>query len=169
MAIPYWQLGGLLWHVKSFYKLDASAGECGLQKAPCPPNYFLVVFLGTGWCSPLSCQGSFLICNQKHRNSQSWEGKDYGYLGMIAAVTSLLLVFVTLCLIFRMVLESTGYFWYATARNEMIASILNDLVYIENQNFESFKRFGKASIRNAAFNISHPLHLFPPKDVDNEF
>lgn len=51
----------------------------------------------------------------------------------------------------------------------MIASILNEFGIYRESKFESFKRFGKASIRNAAFNISHPLHLFPPKDVDNEF
>lgn len=92
-----------------------------------------------------------------------------GNLGMIAAVTALALVALTVGLIFLMVLESTGYFWYAAARREMIASILNEFGISRESKFESFKRFGKASIRNAAFNISHPLHLFPPKDVDNEF
>lgn len=51
----------------------------------------------------------------------------------------------------------------------MIASILNQFGISRESKFESFKRFGKASIKNAVFNISHPLHLFPPKDVDNEF
>lgn len=92
-----------------------------------------------------------------------------GNLGMIAAVTALALVALTVGLIFLMVLESTGYFWYAAARREMIASILNEFGISRESKFESFKRFGKASIRNAVFNISHPLHLFPPKDVDNEF
>lgn len=92
-----------------------------------------------------------------------------GNLGMIAAVTALALVASTVGLIFLMVLESTGYYWYAAARKEIIASILNKFGIYRESKFESFKRFGKASIRNAAFNISHPLHLFPPKDVDNEF
>lgn len=43
MAIPYWQLGGLLWHVKSFYKLDASAGECTSRK-PLVTQIFCVFF-----------------------------------------------------------------------------------------------------------------------------
>ncbi len=90
-------------------------------------------------------------------------------LGMIAAVTSLLLVFATLCLIFRMVLESTGYYWYAAARREIIASILNNFGISRESRVESIKRFGKVVIKNTAFNISHPFHLFPPKDVDNEF
>lgn len=92
-----------------------------------------------------------------------------GNLGMIAAVTALALVALTVGLIFLMVLESTGYFWYATARKEMIASILNEFGISRESKFEYLKRFGKASIKNAAFNISHPFHLFPPKDVDNEF
>ena len=92
-----------------------------------------------------------------------------GNLGMIAAVTSLLLVFATLCLIFRMVLESTGYYWYAAARREIIASILNNFGISRESRVESIKRFGKVVIKNTAFNISHPFHLFPPKDVDNEF
>lgn len=92
-----------------------------------------------------------------------------GNLGMIAAVTSLLLVFATLCLIFRMVFESTGYYWYAAARKEIIASILNKFGISRESKVEYLKRFGKASIKNAVFNISHPFHLFPPKDVDNEF
>lgn len=92
-----------------------------------------------------------------------------GNLGMIAAVTSLLLVFATLCLIFRMVLESTGYYWYATARKEIIASILNKFGISRESKVEYLKRLGKASIKNAVFNIYHPFHLFPPKDVDNEF
>lgn len=92
-----------------------------------------------------------------------------GNLGMIAAVTALALVVATVWIIFLMVLESTGYFWYAAARREMIASILNKFGISRESKFESFKRFGKASIKNAVFNISHPFHLFPPKDVDNEF
>lgn len=92
-----------------------------------------------------------------------------GNLGMIAAVTALALVASIVGLIFLMVLESTGYFWYAAARREMIASILNKFGISRESKFEYFKRFGKASMKNAVFNISHPLHLFPPKDVDNEF
>ena len=60
-------------------------------------------------------------------------------LGMIAAVTSLLLVFATLCLIFRMVLESTGYYWYAAARREIIASILNNFGISRESRVESIK------------------------------
>lgn len=92
-----------------------------------------------------------------------------GNLGMIAAVTSLLLVFATLCLIFRMVLESTGYYWYATARREIIANLLKEFGISRESRVEFLKRFGKVVIKNTAFNISHPFHLFPPKDVDNEF
>ncbi|WP_413039377.1 hypothetical protein ACLUU3_05575 [Rothia mucilaginosa] len=92
-----------------------------------------------------------------------------GNLGMIAAVTSLLLVFATLCLIFRMVLESTGYYWYAAARREIIANLLKEFGISRESRVESLKRFGKVVIKNIAFNISHPFHLFPPKDVDNEF
>ncbi|WP_313968892.1 hypothetical protein [uncultured Rothia sp.] len=92
-----------------------------------------------------------------------------GNLGMIAAVTSLLLVFATLCLIFRMVLESTGYYWYSAARREIIANLLKEFGISRESRVESLKRFGKVVIKNTAFNISHPFHLFPPKDVDNEF
>lgn len=92
-----------------------------------------------------------------------------GNLGMIAAVTALLLVFATLCLIFRMVLESTGYSWYATARREIIANLLKEFGISRESRVESLKRFGKVVIKNTVFNISHPFHLFPPKDVDNEF
>ncbi|WP_314893802.1 hypothetical protein [Rothia mucilaginosa] len=92
-----------------------------------------------------------------------------GNLGMIAAVTALALVASTVGLIFLMVLESTGYFWYAAARREMIASILNKFGISRESKVEYLKRFGKSSIKNAAFNISHPFHLFPPKDIDNEF
>lgn len=92
-----------------------------------------------------------------------------GNLGMTAAVTALLLVFATLCLIFRMVLEATGYSWYATARREIIANLLKEFGISRESRVESLKRFGKVVIKNTAFNISHPFHLFPPKDVDNEF
>ncbi len=92
-----------------------------------------------------------------------------GNLGMIAAVTALALVASTVGLIFLMVLESTGYFWYAAARREIIANLLKEFGISRESRVESLKRFGKVVIKNAAFNISHPLHLFPPKDVDNEF
>jgi len=92
-----------------------------------------------------------------------------GNLGMIAAVTALALVASTVGLIFLMVLESTGYFWYAAARREIIANLLKEFGISRESRVESLKRFGKVVIKNAAFNISHPLHLFPPKDVYNEF
>ena len=92
-----------------------------------------------------------------------------GNLGMIAAVTALALVASTVGLIFLMVLESTGYFWYAAARREMIANLLKEFGISRESRVESLKRFGKVVIKNTAFNISHPFHLFPPKDVDNEF
>lgn len=47
-----------------------------------------------------------------------------GNLGMIAAVTSLVLVVANVVLIFRVILESTGYLWYAAARREIIANLL---------------------------------------------
>lgn len=46
-------------------------------------------------------------------------------LGVIAAFTSLLLIIAIACSIFDIVLESTGYYWYVTARREIIANILN--------------------------------------------
>lgn len=92
-----------------------------------------------------------------------------GNLGMIAAVTALALVALTVGLIFLMVLESTGYYWYAAARREIIANLLKEFGISRESKVEYLKRLGKASIKNAVFNISHPFHLFPPKDVDNEF
>lgn len=92
-----------------------------------------------------------------------------GNLGMTAAVTALALVASTVGLIFLMVLESTGYYWYAAARREIIANLLKEFGISRESRVESLKRFGKVVIKNTAFNISHPFHLFPPKDVDNEF
>ena len=92
-----------------------------------------------------------------------------GNLGMIAAVTSLVLVVANVFLIFRVILESTGYYWYAAARREIIANLLKEFGISRESRVESLKRFGKVVIKNTAFNISHPFHLFPPKDVDNEF
>lgn len=92
-----------------------------------------------------------------------------GNLGMIAAVTSLVLVVANVFLIFRVILESTGYLWYAAARREIIANLLKEFGVSRESRVESLKRFGKVVIKNTAFNISHPFHLFPPKDVDNEF
>lgn len=92
-----------------------------------------------------------------------------GNLGMIAAVTALALVASTVGLIFLMVLEATGYYWYAAARREIIANLLKEFGIFRESRVESLKRFGKVVIKNTAFNISHPFHLFPPKDVDNEF
>lgn len=92
-----------------------------------------------------------------------------GNLGMIAAVTALALVASTVGLIFLMVLEATGYYWYAAARREIIANLLKEFGIFRESRVESLKRFGKVVINNTAFNISHPFHLFPPKDVDNEF
>ena len=88
---------------------------------------------------------------------------------MIAAVTALALVASTVGLIFLMVLEATGYYWYAAARREIIANLLKEFGIFRESRVESLKRFGKVVIKNTAFNISHPFHLFPPKDVDNEF
>ncbi|WP_315432455.1 hypothetical protein [uncultured Rothia sp.] len=92
-----------------------------------------------------------------------------GNLGMTAAVTSLVLVVANVFLIFRVILESTGYYWYAAARREIIANLLKEFGISRESRVESLKRFGKVVIKNTAFNISHPFHLFPPKDVDNEF
>lgn len=92
-----------------------------------------------------------------------------GNLGMIAAVTALALVALTVGLIFLMVLEATGYYWYAAARREIIANLLKEFGIFRESRVESLKRFGKVVIKNTAFNISHPFHLFPPKDLDNEF
>ncbi|WP_311446487.1 hypothetical protein [uncultured Rothia sp.] len=92
-----------------------------------------------------------------------------GNLGMTAAVTSLVLVVANVVLIFRVILESTGYLWYAAARREIIANLLKEFGIYRESRVESLKRFGKVVIKNTAFNISHPFHLFPPKDVDNEF
>lgn len=92
-----------------------------------------------------------------------------GNLGMTAAVTALALVASTVGLIFLMVLEATGYYWYAAARREIIANLLKEFGIFRESRVESLKRFGKVVIKNTAFNISHPFHLFPPKDVDNEF
>ena len=92
-----------------------------------------------------------------------------GNLGMTAAVTALALVASTVGLIFLMVLEATGYYWYAAARREIIANLLKEFGISRESRVESLKRFGKVVIKNTAFNISHPFHLFPPKDVDNEF
>lgn len=88
---------------------------------------------------------------------------------MTAAVTSLVLVVANVVLIFRVILESTGYLWYAAARREIIANLLKEFGIYRESRVESLKRFGKVVIKNTAFNISHPFHLFPPKDVDNEF
>ncbi|WP_424825284.1 hypothetical protein [Rothia mucilaginosa] len=92
-----------------------------------------------------------------------------GNLGMTAAVTSLVLVVANVVLIFRVILESTGYLWYAAARREIIANLLKEFGISRESRVESLKRFGKVVIKNTAFNISHPFHLFPSKDVDNEF
>lgn len=92
-----------------------------------------------------------------------------GNLGMTAAVTALALVASTVGLIFLMVLEATGYYWYAAARREIIANLLKEFGIFRESRVESLKRFGKVVIKNTAFNIFHPFHLFPPKDVDNEF
>lgn len=66
MAIPYWQLGGLLWHVKSFYKLDASAGECASRK-PLVAQYFLCIFSGTGGAAPYLVRGAPYLGGREQR------------------------------------------------------------------------------------------------------
>ena len=90
-------------------------------------------------------------------------------LGIVAAFTSLILIIAIACSIFDIVLGSTGYYWYATARREIIADILKKFGISRESKIEYFKRSMKSSIKIILSQIFHPLRLLPPKDAENEF
>jgi len=90
-------------------------------------------------------------------------------LGVIAAFTSLLLIIAIACSIFDIVLESTGYYWYVTARREIIANILNAAGISRESKIEYAKRSIKSGSKIVLSPIFHPFRLLPPKDSDNEF